>query len=391
MSSPDAGYASDEQSQGQCSVARMMPAVGHCQWAAESLSPLGAGKQKSETGSSNSGNRGKAEPRIRRPMNAFMVWAKDERKRLAQQNPDLHNAELSKMLGKSWKSLSLVEKRPFVEEAERLRVQHMQDHPNYKYRPRRRKQVKRIKRAEPGFLHGIAEQQGTRMSGEGRMCLESLGFHEQEYRPVQHSQLLPMNQYRDCQALAPHYESSYNLPTPETSPLDMVETDPVFFASHFQENCQMMPYNYHQVGDYSSQQESHTNGTLGRHLSPPDQIVQVNSLQSVMSCQASPHIYFNQLCPPGNARSHQVQQAGQPSPPPESHPMDNLGHLQQAELLGDVDHSEFEQYLHFVSSKPEPGLVFHGHDTNLPVEDNSPVSNYHSSTNYASHCNYSSG
>jgi hypothetical protein len=67
--------------------------------------------------------------RVKRPMNAFMVWARHSRPYLAQQMPQLSNSEISIKLGELWRMLPEDIKSVYYDEAHRIKEQHERDNP----------------------------------------------------------------------------------------------------------------------------------------------------------------------------------------------------------------------------------------------------------------------
>ena len=81
---------------------------------------------------------GPVEQHIKRPMNAFMAWSKEERRRMVEKGSSLNNSAMSRVLGERWKGLGEEERSCWKSTAERLKREHAQMYPTYKYKPKRR-------------------------------------------------------------------------------------------------------------------------------------------------------------------------------------------------------------------------------------------------------------
>ncbi|XP_068090877.1 transcription factor Sox-17-alpha-like [Hyperolius riggenbachi] len=378
MSSPDGGYSSDDQVKGKFSES-MMPGLSQCQWT-ENMPTMTDSKTKSDSRSGNSlgsGNasgsgtlKSKAKARVPRPMNAFMLWAKEERRRLAQQHPDLHNAELSKMLGKSWRAMTHIDRLPFTQEAYMLSKKHLHDHPDYKFTPRRRNQEKKMKQSNKGLMH-LPEQAGpSGLSMDRRRCGESLDVRHPE-APYQHHTQMPQSSHCMMNPQASSVPHDYSWPTPGTSSVVMPGQQSYTFPTQEEfwvmPSCQMLPScSYNTI--HPSYQQSTTN-ILSRQMVQTEQMGKYESVQSMMGCQTPLQMYYNQMYMPNAGMHRPVAQSGWLPPLPEAQQLLSAEDLQLLDI-SEVDKAEFDQYLGGYMVAQEVAIDSHGQEQPVLSADN---------------------
>ncbi|XP_076675835.1 putative transcription factor capicua isoform X9 [Andrena cerasifolii] len=103
----------------------------------------------------------KTKDRIRRPMNAFMIFSKRHRAVVHQRHPNQDNRTVSKILGEWWYALGPEEKQKYHELASEVKEAHFKAHPDWKWcnKDRRKSSTTSFKGSESrGKLNSTGEE-----------------------------------------------------------------------------------------------------------------------------------------------------------------------------------------------------------------------------------------
>ncbi|KAK4693975.1 hypothetical protein P7C71_g3526, partial [Lecanoromycetidae sp. Uapishka_2] len=81
--------------------------------------------------------------KVARPPNAFILYRQHHHPLVKAQNPELHNNQISVILGTQWKNEREDIKNQFVKLAKQIKAKHLHEHPDYHYQPRKPSEKKR--------------------------------------------------------------------------------------------------------------------------------------------------------------------------------------------------------------------------------------------------------
>ncbi|XP_043946813.1 putative transcription factor capicua isoform X8 [Drosophila biarmipes] len=144
------------------------PATSAAKRRSQSLSALQQQQQQQQAGAAGAGAAGQPNKKIRRPMNAFMIFSKKHRKMVHKKHPNQDNRTVSKILGEWWYALKPEQKAQYHELASSVKDAHFKLHPDWKWCSKDRRKSSTSTATPGGKAGGAAE------AGEAKQRLVSV-------------------------------------------------------------------------------------------------------------------------------------------------------------------------------------------------------------------------
>ncbi|KAI7876482.1 high mobility group box domain-containing protein, partial [Mucor mucedo] len=76
--------------------------------------------------------------KIPRPMNCFMTFRVEKQREILSQCPGANHRDISKIVAKWWRDIPDDKKEPYRVKAAIAKIKHLEQYPNYKYRPQKK-------------------------------------------------------------------------------------------------------------------------------------------------------------------------------------------------------------------------------------------------------------